>query len=39
VEVSSYLYLIEGGQVRRRGPQADFADHLRELVRDSLMGA
>jgi len=39
VEVSSYLYVIEGGQVRRQGPQADFADHLRELVRDSLMGA
>jgi ABC-type branched-subunit amino acid transport system ATPase component len=39
VEVSDYLYLIEGGQVRRQGPQADFADHLRELIRDSLLGA
>ena len=39
VEVSDYLYVIEGGQVRRQGPQADFADHLRELIRDSLLGA
>ena len=39
VEVSQYLYVIEGGQVRREGPQADFADHLRELIRDSLLGA
>ena len=38
VEVSDYLYVIEGGQVRRQGPQADFADHLRELIRDSLLG-
>ena len=39
VEVSQYLYVIEGGQVRREGPQAGFADHLRELIRDSLLGA
>jgi ABC-type branched-subunit amino acid transport system ATPase component len=39
VDVSDYLYVIEGGQVRRQGPQADFADHLRELIRDSLLGA
>ena len=39
VEVSDYLYVIEGGQVRRQGPQVDFADHLRELIRDSLLGA
>jgi len=39
VEVSDYLYVIEGGQVRRQGPKADFADHLRELIRDSLLGA
>ena len=39
VEVSQYLYVIEGGQVRREGPQSDFADHLRELIRDSLLGA
>ncbi len=39
VAVSDYLYVIEGGQVRRQGPRADFADHLRELIRDSLLGA
>ena len=39
VEVSQYLYVIEGGKVRREGPQADFADHLRDLIRDSLLGA
>jgi ABC-type branched-subunit amino acid transport system ATPase component len=39
VEVSDYLYVIEGGQVRREGPQASFADHLREIIRDSLLGA
>jgi len=38
VEVSDYLYVIESGQVRREGPQADFADHLPELIRDSLLG-
>jgi len=38
VAVSDYLYVIEGGQVRRQGPQSDFAEHLRELIRDSLLG-
>jgi len=39
VQVSDYLYVIERGQVRREGPRAEFADHLREIVRDSLLGA
>ena len=39
VEVSDYLYMIERGQVRREGPRRDFADHLREIVRDALLGA
>ncbi len=39
VAVSDYLYVIDGGQVRRQGPQSDFAEHLRELIRDSLLGA
>jgi branched-chain amino acid transport system ATP-binding protein len=39
VQVSDYLYLIERGQVRREGPRADFADQLRDIVRDSLLGA
>jgi len=39
VEVSDYLYMIERGQIRREGPRRDFADHLREIVRDALLGA
>ena len=39
VEVSDYLYMIESGQVRRAGPRPAFADQLRELIRDSLLGA
>jgi ABC-type branched-subunit amino acid transport system ATPase component len=38
VEVSDYLYMIEGGQVRREGPRASFKAELRELIRDSLLG-
>jgi ABC-type branched-subunit amino acid transport system ATPase component len=39
VEVSGYLYMLEMGQVRREGPREDFADHLREIIRDALLGA
>ena len=39
VEISDYLYMIEGGQVKIEGPRARFADHLREIIRDSLLGA
>ncbi len=39
VEVSDYLYMIEGGQVRREGPRESFAHQLRELIRSSLLGA
>ena len=39
VEVSDYLYMVEMGQVRREGPRADFADQLRDLIRDALLGA
>lgn len=38
VEICDYLYLLEMGQVRREGPRAAFADQLRELVRDALLG-
>jgi ABC-type branched-subunit amino acid transport system ATPase component len=38
VEVSDYLYMIEGGQVKIEGPRERFADHLREIIRDSLLG-
>ncbi len=39
VEISDYLYVIEGGQVRREGGRQQFAGRLRELIRDSLLGA
>jgi ABC-type branched-subunit amino acid transport system ATPase component len=38
VEVSEYLYMLEMGQVRREGPRRDFADQLREIIRDALLG-
>jgi ABC-type branched-subunit amino acid transport system ATPase component len=38
VEVSDYLYLLEMGRVRRHGPRQAFADQLRELIRDALLG-
>jgi len=39
VEVSGYLYMLEMGQVRREGPRERFADQLRDLIRDALLGA
>jgi branched-chain amino acid transport system ATP-binding protein len=39
VEISGYLYMLEMGQVRREGPRHDFADHLRDIIRDALLGA
>ncbi len=39
VEVSDYLYMIEGGQVRREGPRERFASQLRDIIRDALLGA
>ena len=39
VEVSDYLYLLEVGRVRREGPREVFADNLRDLIRDALLGA
>ncbi|HEV8674060.1 MAG TPA: ABC transporter ATP-binding protein [Methylomirabilota bacterium] len=38
VEISDYLYMLEMGQVRREGPRPAFADQLRELIRDALLG-
>jgi ABC-type branched-subunit amino acid transport system ATPase component len=38
VEVCDYLYLLEIGQVRREGPREVFADQIRDLIRDSLLG-
>ena len=39
VEVSDYVYMLERGQVRREGPREAFAEHLREIIRDALLGA
>jgi branched-chain amino acid transport system ATP-binding protein len=39
VEISDYLYMLERGEVRREGPREAFADQLREIIRDSLLGA
>src|SRR5215831_10889904 len=39
VEVSDYLYMLEMGKVRREGPRQAFADQLREIIRDALLGA
>ncbi len=39
VEISDYLYMLEMGRVRREGPRQAFADQLRDLIRDALLGA
>ena len=38
VEISDYLYMLEMGQVRREGPRQAFADQIREIIRDALLG-
>jgi ABC-type branched-subunit amino acid transport system ATPase component len=38
VEVSEYLYVFEMGRVRREGPRQDFAEQLRDIIRDALLG-
>ncbi len=38
VEVADYVYLLEMGRVRREGTRGVFADHLRDLIRDALLG-
>jgi ABC-type branched-subunit amino acid transport system ATPase component len=38
VEIADYLYMLEMGQVRREGPRQVFADQIREIVRDALLG-
>jgi branched-chain amino acid transport system ATP-binding protein len=39
VEVSDYIYMLEMGRVGREGPRQAFADQLREIIRDALLGA
>jgi ABC-type branched-subunit amino acid transport system ATPase component len=38
IAVSDYLYMIEMGRVRHHGPRAVFAEQVRDLVRDALLG-
>jgi len=38
VEISDYLYMLEIGRVRRQGERQAFANQLREIIRDSLLG-
>jgi ABC-type branched-subunit amino acid transport system ATPase component len=39
VEISEYLYVLEMGRVRREGSRREFADQLRDIIRDALLGA
>jgi branched-chain amino acid transport system ATP-binding protein len=38
VEYSEYLYMFEMGMVKMEGDQHVFSDHIREIIRDSLVG-
>ena len=38
VEISDYLYMLDIGRVRRQGSRPAFANQLREIIRDSLLG-
>jgi len=38
VEISDYLYMLEMGQVRCKGPREDFVEQLRDIIRDALLG-
>jgi ABC-type branched-subunit amino acid transport system ATPase component len=38
VEIADYLYMLEMGTVRHAGPRQAFADQLRALIRDALLG-
>jgi branched-chain amino acid transport system ATP-binding protein len=36
LEVSDFMYLLEMGQIKQKGPQKDFEGSIREIIRDSL---
>jgi ABC-type branched-subunit amino acid transport system ATPase component len=38
IEFSEYLYMLEMGTVKMEGEQQIFTDHIREIIRDSLVG-
>jgi ABC-type branched-subunit amino acid transport system ATPase component len=37
LEISTHMYLLEMGQVKRGGPKADFEAGIRDIIRDSLI--
>jgi ABC-type branched-subunit amino acid transport system ATPase component len=37
LEVSNYMYLLEMGQIKQRGPKEEFEENIREIIRDSLL--
>jgi branched-chain amino acid transport system ATP-binding protein len=37
LQVSNYMYLLEMGQIKQKGPKEEFEEHIREIIRDSLM--
>lgn len=37
LEISNYMYLLEMGQIKQKGPKEDFEENIREIIRDSLL--
>lgn len=37
LEVSNYMYLLEMGQIKQRGPKEEFEHNIREIIKGSLM--
>jgi len=37
VEVSDYMYLLEMGKIKKKGPKEDFEENIRDIIKDSLI--
>jgi ABC-type branched-subunit amino acid transport system ATPase component len=37
VEVSDYMYLLEMGSIKKRGPKEDFEENIRDIIKESLI--
>jgi ABC-type branched-subunit amino acid transport system ATPase component len=37
LEVSDYMYLLEMGRIKQKGPKQEFEENIREIIRDSLI--
>lgn len=37
VEVSNYMYLLEMGKVKQRGPKGDFVENIRKIIQESII--